>query len=48
MSDVHPKNKTPFKHDVITRFVLVRGGKYFRGLGLGLWCLTPLSTIYQL
>jgi hypothetical protein len=29
MSVVPPENKAPFKHDVIARYVLVRGVKYF-------------------
>jgi hypothetical protein len=29
MSAVPPENKAPLKHDVITRFVLVRGVKSF-------------------
>jgi hypothetical protein len=29
MSVVPPENKAPFKHDVITRFLLVRGVKSF-------------------
>ena len=47
MSAVPPENKAQFKHDAIIRFVLVRMLSLL-GLGLGLWCLTPLSTIFQL
>ena len=29
--------------------MMIKGGQAFPiGLGLGLWCLTPLSTIFQL
>ena len=48
-------NKTFKKNKLYSCVILVRVGKYFilshsviKGLGLGLWCLMPLSTLFQL